>query len=455
MSGMKRAFALIVLLAVLLFSAPLISAGAEEYIVRLSDDLRLYSDTQQRFFVTDKAAAEQYLEYGLAEYIEPNSALELFSDGLSDSAWNLRLVNIAGAWRLGCYGNGVRVGVIDTGAANHSAVAAQLLPGENVITGENAADTTDNYGHGTFISGIIAGAGGSFVSGLASRAYVVPLKFMSKNGNVTGGGDIATAVRALNAAVSHGCKVVNMSFGTPTWSQLFEEAVNNAAARGVIMVAAAGNISSKAPDPSVLQYPAAYGNVIGVSSVDSDRSIAASSFYNNSVFITAPGESVTSIYPNGAAVTGSGTSFSAPHVAALAAVAASIKPDIDTDGFKRLLIASSDDLGTAGYDIYYGNGLINFGSCISELIKDREIFVSPVTEREDGSEVVILNNTAAPLSAVAAARGESDGRMNAFYSQPVSLEVGQTCKFGAGFGAAGIYLWDSLANMQPLAEAVK
>lgn len=74
-------------------------------------------------------------------------------------------------------GQGVRVGVLDSGINPHEDFGARLLPGYNYMEGaEDPADTSDVFGHGTIVAGLIAGAREHGYIGTAPAAELVPLK---------------------------------------------------------------------------------------------------------------------------------------------------------------------------------------------------------------------------------------------------------------------------------------
>jgi len=120
--------------------------------------------------------------------------------------------------------------------------------------------------------------------------------------------------------VSHGAQVINMSFGISGQAQTLKNAINQATAAGVILVASAGNENSNAP-----QYPAAYPGVISVAATSLTDTKTSFSNYGPSVFVSAPGVNIISAYPGGYYGLFSGTSFSAPMVAAEAALLRSLR----------------------------------------------------------------------------------------------------------------------------------
>lgn len=287
-------------------------------------------------------------------------------DPLYDYQWNLRAIDANAAIEQNITGKGVRVAIIDSGInSNHEDFfGTDIAEGHNYI--DNTSDTGDSFGHGTFISGIIAAQAGNGVGieGMADGVTLVPLKVF--NGS---GGDVRNVIAAIYDAVDvYHCDVINMSFGFDVDYGPLHDAVRYACSKGVILVAAAGNDGT-----SVADYPASYPDIVGVGSVSYDSqtsSVTESSFSERSgVFVTAPGADIVSLRydQNDGYAQGDGTSFSTPEVTAMAAMAKQANKNITEDEFKKLLQNSSIDLGDPGKDTLYGYGLVNVKSFISLL----------------------------------------------------------------------------------------
>jgi len=293
-------------------------------------------------------------------YIEPNYnivPLGVPNDPSFGRQWDMRMVNAPAFWGSGIDTGGVRVAVIDSGIIQHH----EDLNHNLIVQGFNYIDRNtnvrDTMGHGTNVTGIIAAVRGNGVgmAGLVDQVTIIPLKVMD-----VGRGSLSMAIQAVYDAVQiHDSDVINMSFGIEGHrsSRALEDAVNYAASQGVLLVAAVGNDGTGAR-----VYPAGYDSVIGVGAVNSNGNVAYFSQRNDTVFVTAPGQAVLTTGHGGpqSYVYVSGTSFAAPYVAAMAAVAKAVAPDITTDGFKELLIRSAIDRGAPGYDVHYGHGIIDF-----------------------------------------------------------------------------------------------
>jgi len=303
---------------------------------------------------------------GAVEYYEPDCEAELFAltnDPYSNTQWSLEFLGMDKAWNRGYYGRGVRVAVIDSGvfSMHEDFSGTDFDSGVNVINGSH--DVSDTNGHGTAVCGILAATSnnGLGVAGLCDKVTVVPIKCFDESKKTKA----SYVVSALYEAVDvYDCDVINMSLGISNDLQSVREAVDYASSGGAIVVASVGNDGN-----SLIRYPAAYDNVIGVGAVNSGGEVSDFSNKNSSVFVTAPGEniSVLSIRDSRSYASSGGTSDSAPMVSAAAAALKQLCPSADVEDFKNLLKASCTDAGDPGYDNSYGYGILNLDAFTREL----------------------------------------------------------------------------------------
>lgn len=344
---------------------------AGEYIVYLSE-----APKTRGFPLTAVPYAEGYyvadsltdilplLESGAVERLARSEDLLLLdapNDPALDRQWYLDALGMDALWDRGCDGAGVTVAVIDSGVNfEHEEFADADLTGHNFLGSGDAPDAYgDDVGHGTLVTGILAagrdnGAGGS---GLIPGASVMALRcFSSKSGVASSGsGQPETVISAVGWAIENHADVINMSFGSPSASlSILEPILQRAVDAGILLVAAAGNDGG-----TELWYPAAFDCVTGVGWTD--RRGATHSQHNESVFVTAPGSGVygPDIGGDKAYRSDSGSSFATPMVTALAIMAKQADKAIDLTGFQRLLRLCARDMGAAGWDEYYGWGLVS------------------------------------------------------------------------------------------------
>lgn len=218
-------------------------------------------------------------------------------------------------------------------------------------------DMTDTYGHGTHVFGTIA-------EGTPTNVKIIPIK-LSTSGSIYNS-DIITAINYVTYYEK--ADVMNMSFGAYANSSAEEQAINAANEKNIITVAAAGNdnVSSK-------HYPSAFENVISIASVDSNLNKSTFSNWGSQITFAAPGTAIKSIMNSNNELSGntdgdddhetiSGTSMATPHAASAVALLKSYNKDLTYDNVVDLLKKSAMDLGSSGWDTYFGYGLISFAS---------------------------------------------------------------------------------------------
>ena len=353
----------------------------------------------------------EYEKAGLIESISPNVYFKLYTDHIftpQDSHYKsqrtLPIINVGDAWNMGVFGEDVTIGLVDSGVAWHYDIADNVVAGYNYTSETDTADYTDTCDHGTCCASIMASiAGTGDLIGIAPKAKIVALKAFT----ALTGGKLSHIVQAIKDAVDvYNCDIINMSFGIYSNDPILKEAIDYASSKGAILVAAAGNDNT-----SMTSYPGGYDSVINVASVglkqsertpqttdaDSYRTKSSFSNYGTSISFVAPGAYVlcNNMYnPNG--YNGrcyNGTSFSAPVVSAIAALCKSINPDLTHAEFEQLLIDTCEDLGTEGKDIYFGYGLVNAAACVDKLVKEKDIYISPITVINRKAFQIINNNT--------------------------------------------------------------
>ncbi len=376
--------------------------AAEETLISLTNgayvvDYGTTSDTEEANTETsetnsDEASTENYFDEDgnlteeaaktiIGSAVATNDIYYCFqNDCMKTIQWNaFRNKKITGA--------NTTIAVIDTGlTTNHEDIDySHILTGHNYVDGTDI--TTDTDGHGTAIVGILQASSnnGKGIAGILSEADIVPLKVSGRSS------DISQVTAAIYDAVDvYNVDVITMSFGFEKTESNEEEinaleaAVNYAADKGVILVAAAGNKAD-----STYLYPAAFENVVGVGYTNEDGTINAKSKINDSVYVVAPGTNIyqLAISKRMKCEISSGSSYAAPIVAAMAVAAKSVDNSIDTDKFKNLLKETSTDLGAEGYDTSYGYGLVNFESFASALVASVELVV--ITD----SKLLLATNT--------------------------------------------------------------
>lgn len=302
-------------------------------------------------------------EHPASIYAEPNYILlpnRVPNDTLYRRyQWNLPLIGMEEGWEISQGSNQVVVAVVDTGVdLTHPEFQDKLVPGYNVI--EDNDHPQDDNGHGTHVAGIIAARTNNRngIAGMSWNSKIMPIKAIGADGSGTAF-DIA---QGIEWAVDHGADVINLSVGNYTPSAVLQEACRYAYERNVVLVAASGNDATNQPG-----YPAAYPEVLGVSAVDHRKQRAEFSNYGSYVDVVAPGVDIASTFIYGDYAALSGTSMACPHVAALAALIRSVKPQLSNVEVMELIRDSSMDLGEPGRDDFYGYGMINSAETLRRI----------------------------------------------------------------------------------------
>ncbi|MGK0618357.1 S8 family serine peptidase [Meiothermus cerbereus] len=346
------------------------------------------------------------------------------TDQFYPQQWYLRTTGARFTY-LQTYQNPITVAVIDTGVRyDHPDLAGRLWqPGEGAYdfvgdaappddpkkpydpcgppAPDNPGDTdpTDpcdqqaptGGSHGTHVTGIMVATSGTFTpacptctdSGIVGMAYnapikVLPLRVLGSRGSGSFE-DVALAIRyAVGIPVQKAgqtlinprpVQVINLSLGAPNFSHIMCEAVSDAVARGVLVVAAAGNTQS--PVPGQMFYPASCPGAISVAATDRYNQVAYYSQQNSRVDVAAPGGNTTQ--PGGGILSTTwnyttnlpnytfymGTSQATPQVAAALAMLLSSGRASTASEAWNLVRANLTDLGAPGRDDAYGYGLLN------------------------------------------------------------------------------------------------
>ena len=278
--------------------------------------------------------------------------------------------------------------IMDTGYdIQHVDLQAVRVTGDD---GYGSNDTgnwfEDGNGHGTHVAGTIAALGGNNegVVGVnpGNNLNLHIVKVFNNSGNWAYGSDLVVAIDQCAAA---GANVISMSLGGSGSSSAENNAFAQAAANGILSIAAAGNGGN-----SSFSYPASYDSVMSVGAVDSNTNIASFSQYNNQVEISAPGVGVNSTLPNNQYASYNGTSMATPHIAGVAALVWSHYTECSADNIRGAINATAQDRGAAGRDNFYGHGIVKAKAAFDALATGCDVSPPPPppppepTELENG-----------------------------------------------------------------------
>jgi serine protease len=263
------------------------------------------------------------------------------------------------------------IAVLDTGVDTaHEDLVGRTVPGYNAVT--PGGPYTDIDGHGTMVAGMAAANtnNGIGIAGAAWTGRVMPVRVFQVNPS-TGQVEASDADIAdgIDWAVAHGARIINLSLGSDApSSQVLHDAIVNATAAGVLVVAAAGNTGLGEP-----HYPAAYPEVLAVGATDNAGGLVDFSTWGDWVDVVAPGFTDWGpiLDPDPAPplehdwyASGAGTSFSSPLVAGIAAMVRTKFPSLTpAQVIDRIKTTARDD-GPRGIDPYYGYGFVDASAAV-------------------------------------------------------------------------------------------
>lgn len=324
------------------------SASIEEELPQLRiKRIKVPAHTLKR--AKDALWKNPHIEFVEENFIAEGSAIP--NDLFYASQWHLPKISAPEAWEITTGSNDEPIAIIDSGVdPTHPDLTYKLIPGYNFLS-ENT-DTRDVLGHGTAVAGVAAALANNLdgVTGIAWQNPIMPLVVLNSNNYAT----YYNIARAITYAVDRGIRVINISIGGSSYSSTLQNAVNYAWNKGAVIFASAMNNGTSTP-----YYPAACQNVMAISATTSNDERAGWSNYGNWIHLSAPGEYIFTTSNGGGYGSRSGTSFASPIVAGVAALMFSVNPSLTNQEVINLLIENSDDLGTTGFDPYFGFGRVN------------------------------------------------------------------------------------------------
>jgi len=297
------------------------------------------------------------------------------------------------AWDIEKGSSAVVIAIIDTGVDyTHPDLADKIwnntdeIPGNSIDDDQNGyiddirgwdfcsndSNILDFYGHGTMCAGVAAASAnnGIGIAGVGWNCTIMPIQDCNETVLLYWEAD----AKGLKYAADNGADIISMSWGEDySVPNIIKDAVNYAYAKGVFLCAAAGNDNA-----NIKLYPAAFENVTAVAATDYNDVRAYFSTYGEWVDIAAPGHYIYSTTPTYHVVMndppyyytqsysfGSGTSFSSPMVAGVAALLLSKDPSLTPDELKTLLYENVDPYNSTEY---IGTGRLNAQKALAALL---------------------------------------------------------------------------------------
>jgi Subtilase family len=324
------------------------------------------------------SAVVRALEAERVGIASPNYVYQLIQETASDTqspagspeqytVEKLRLVEV----HKTATGRGVLVAVIDSKVdANHTDLAASIVEHYDAVGRQEQA-----HSHGTGMAGAIASR--RKLLGIAPGARILAVHAFSTTTRQSPEATTRQIIAGIEWAINRGARIINMSFAGP-YDPMIQLAMRNAAAKGVILIAASGNMGAKSPP----LYPAADPNVIAVTATDMSDSLFVQAVRGPHLAVAAPGVDVMVPAPNETYQLTTGTSVAAAHVSGVVALLLERHPSIDAKTVLEVLTSTARNLNPKGRDDQYGWGLIDPAAALQELesrIADGKLLANTAT----------------------------------------------------------------------------
>lgn len=276
--------------------------------------------------------------------------------------------------------NGCRF--VDLTSANRDACGYTSSAATGAILDDHGRPGSEQNSHGTQVAGIIGAAGnnGAGIAGVAWNVRIMPVKVLDCGPTGDPGGSVFNVAQGIDYARRMGARIINLSLaasGSAADTPVLRQAIADAEAQGVIIVAAAGNhrTASSEVGPG---YPAAYtqfANVVATGAADLNGNWATFSNYGPALDIAAPGVAIASTVrtdlgfasPYGSNVRG-GTSFSTPLVTGVIALGIARNPNLPVSDYLDALYASASPAPPAGHgQNWAGAGIVDAGKFVARI----------------------------------------------------------------------------------------
>lgn len=322
------------------------------------------------------SAVKELMENELVSQIRYNQEVTTSDShrALNPQDWNNDMINAFDAWDEGFTGAGIDVAIIDTGFHDaHSDI--NFTSGVSLF--EDEEWNVDHSGHGTHVAGIIGAAEGTTHQGVAPGVNLHGIKvYHSDDGTNTT--TVNNLIDGFIEAMNLGPDIIVISSGfgrnDPELHTQIQQAVNN----GTLVIAASGNGKAQ------VDYPAAYPEVISVSSVTQEQYPASDIIYSaeGQNELAAPGVSIGGLWNDGGYATRSGSSQAAPHVAGVAALLMQ-KHGLSASQIRTMMQEDALDLDNFAL---YGHGLVQYVADETNEEDETEDDTDDETDSEEPSD---------------------------------------------------------------------
>jgi serine protease len=375
-------------------------------VKRTSDGAHILKLSSQKTLEELHEIIEEVKQSSQIEYAEPDIILHPFftpNDSRYNEQWHYfdetAGIQLPQAWDK-TQGKNAVVAILDTGYRPHQDLAANILPGYDMVsdlfmandgdardsdamdpgTYANECNSYKSSWHGTHVAGTVAAIGNNQigVSGVAFQAKLLPVRVLGRCGGYMS--DIADGI-AWAAGLSipdiadnqNPADVINLSLGATFIGcpKTLSYAIDMARQQGATIVTAAGNGSRNAS----LTTPANCNGVIAVAASTQQAELASSSNYGNAIDVSAPGVNILSTHNSGYVSPGSdtyarasGTSMATPHVSGIAALLYALNPDITPDKVEQIITMTARPFPNEC--IGCGSGIVDAAAAVAAAEED-------------------------------------------------------------------------------------
>jgi thermitase len=372
--------------------------------------------------MTVSQAVSHYNNLAGVKFAEPNGIYEataLPNDPFLNQQYSVGNMRVNLVWDLTQSQSNVIIGVLDTGVDyNHEDLVGKIIKGHEYINNDN--DPMDDVDHGTHVAGICAANtnNGVGVAGIGYNSMVYAGKVLGP-----GGGSWEALADGITDATNYGVDVINMSLGGYFDSAAVNTAVDYAASKNVVLIAAAGNYNLGDPF-----YPAANPKIIAVGATDSADQKSGFSNFGNWVDVAAPGSGILSTIPNNQYASFDGTSMASPNASGVAGllIAYAGKGNVTADEVRFAMESTTRNVGT-----WLTYGLLDANAAIAKIKPPIVVTAYPTAvtrftglsstgtvaslNADDGQYFAVTSKTVKGLGTVAAAK------ITYRYDQPADL----------------------------------
>ena len=323
-----------------------------------------------------------------SEYINDEEYSEDYNTIDNLDQWNLRAINLIK--NEASSEAPVKIEILDSGISYTDDI--DVIEHVNLIPGEEDVSILyeDSTGHGTGIGGMIAAKdNGEGISGINPNVELYSVKALDENLE----SPLSRIVEGIYWGIENEMDIINMSFGTPVYSEVLRQAIVDAYDAGILLIAAAGNTPGAA-----VQYPAAFPEVVAVGSTNAEGQLADHTSFGSELELLAPGEQIVTTGLFYGVLETKGTSIAAAQVTGVASLLMERDKEKSPEFIRQLLRKSAkniliDEEKTAGL-IDHGYALDIYNEFEESYITTEEIPVednqNPIEDYSTAAEEVIV-----------------------------------------------------------------